>query len=498
MMKVICITSLLALLNVACVLRFTKTQDNKEETKPYKELQARYYLAFEKHLYVSVDSLYQLDNKTRQVLQEKVLTDEQVIEVKKLHHKLKSYLIFLQIAKPIDANGVIKTEVAAFFLDQLRQQSAEQIDLTADNEEFYQLVRKGQHQKELSALEKRLFVDTLLDKIIVMANESAAKHKVWVEGNSNLPKLTAQINKIIRQLNKVISELNSINSRGRKNFLSFNKVDLTNPEIVFLNQQYEFILMQAANTGILPIFFTESFKKRSGRVNLTSWEGVNNKLLVELTLQTTAKTLQELEQTIANRVQTIKELKKNPKIDDKQVYQLLIDNEVSAAQLILQNPQHTLTVSHYIDRYQRRGKLTSTNLLKGILTTVGVGTLLALGGSFFLPIGALLGKALVISTVANFTWLGLSINDSISAHNRYLAMEQAMLTGTSEQVKDNLSFLRKVEATRLRAILSGTIGLSLGASSLGPILRSIHNGTKPMQISALSHVVNPKRKFVFE
>ena len=487
---------MLTLLNVACVIQRTKTQD-ADKAKPYKELQARYYLAFEKHLYVNVDNLYQLDTQTRQVIQEKVLTAEQTIEIKKLHHKLKSYLIFLQIAKPIDANGIIKTEVAAFFLDQLRQQSAQQIDLTADNEEFYQLVRKDQH-KQLSILEKRLFVDTLLDKIIAMAKQSATRHKVWVEDNNNLPKLTAQINDINRRLNRVIGELNNINSKERKNFLSFNKIDLTNPDIVFLNQQYEFILMQAANAGILPIFFTEHFKQHSGRVNLTSWEGVNNKPLVELSLQVTSKILQELKQKIAERVQTLENLKKRPTIDDKQVYQLLIDNEVSVAQLILQDPQHILAVNFYIDRYRHSNKLTSTTLLKGILTTVGVGTLLALGGSFFLPIGALLGKALVISTVANFTWLGLSINDSIVAHNRYLAMEQAMLTGTSEQVKDNLQFLRKVEATRLRAILSGTIGLSLGASSLGPILRSIHNGTKPMQINALSQVVNPKRKFVFE
>ena len=498
MIKLIYLTSLLVLFNVACVLQFTKTRDD-DKGEPYKELEARYYLAFEKHLYVNVDSLYELDTKTRQVLRKKILTDEQVIEVNKLHHKLKSYLIFLQIAKPIDNNGVIKTEVAAFFLDQLRQQSAKQIDLTKNNEEFYQLVRKDQH-KDLSALEKRLFADTLLDKIIVMAKESSARHKVWVEGNSNknLPKLNAQINDTIRQLNRVIAELNNINNRERKNFLSFNKVDLTNPDIVFLNQRYEFILMQAASAGILPVFFTESFRKHGGRVNLTSWEGVNNKPLVELSLQTTDMILRELAEKIASRIQTLENLKKRPTIDDQEVYQLLIDNEVSVAQLILQEPQHILAINFYIDRYRHSSKLTSTDFLKGILTTVGVGTLLALGGSFFLPIGALLGKALVISTVANFTWLGLSINDSIVVHNRYLAMEQAMLTGTSEQVRDNLSFLRKVEATRLRAILSGTIGLSLGASSLGPILRSIHNGTKPMQINALSHVVNPKRKFVFE
>lgn len=498
MMKVIYITSLLALLNVSCVIQLTKPQEDKKQIT-YKELQTRYYLAFEKHLYVNIDSLYQLDTKTREALAEKLLTSEQNVEIKKLHHKLKSYLVFLQIANPVDANGVIKTEVAAFFLDQLRQQSAEQIDLADSNEEFYQLMLKGQ-QQELTTLKKRIFVDSLLNKIIVMAEESATKHKLWAEGNGgkNLPKLTAEINDTIRRLNRVIGELNNINNKGRKNFLSFAKVDLTDPEIAFLNQQYEFILIQAANKGVLPIFFAESFKNHSGRVNLTSWEGVNNKPLVELSLQVTAKILQELKQKVSSRVQTINNFKKNSTIGDQEIYQLLIDNEVSVAQLILQSPQHSLALKFYIDRYRHKSKMTSTNLLKGVLTTVGVGTLLALGGSFFLPIGAVLGKALIISTVANFTWLGLSINDSIVAHNRYLAMEQAMLTGTSEQIKDNLDFLRKVEATRLRAILSGTIGLSLGASSLGPILRSIHNGTKPMQINALSRVVNPKGKLVFE
>ena len=66
----------------------------------------------------------------------------------------------------------------------------------------------------------------------------------------------------------------------------------------------------------------------------------------------------------------------------------------------------------------------------------------------------LLSKAIIISAAANFGWIALNVSDSVITHNRQLMMERALLSGTSQQISDNLKMLQEFEAARKNAILS--------------------------------------------
>ena len=252
--------------------------------------------------------------------------------------------------------------------------------------------------------------------------------------------------------------------------------------------------MKAAQQSILPIFFTDIFTKRSGKIHLRSWEEwlSNNKMLTDVTLTTVAQAVVELKKEIIARWATIRKLQQSKRpIKEKDIYNWLSSNEVAAARLLLQSPEHAAVVNYLIYKYEHRvDNKKWQKIIKGALSTIGIGTLLIFAGSFtpLLSINAVLSKAIVISSAANLGWVLLNINESLVVRSYHLRLEQSLLTGTSQRISDNLELLRQFEATRKNAILSGALGLSMTAASYNLILKSLNSSSRPFLSSYIHNL----------
>lgn len=479
---------------IACIQDYGSRQRiNRENFLSYEELHVFYYLAFEKHLYISQNELQKLEKETRAALASGIIPSKKITQVKKWHHKLKSYLSYLSITQPTDVNGVIKTEMSALFLNQLRRESSDRIDLNSPNENFFQLVQKRKVNLNVDENMKRNFFRLLITNTLNATEKSITRyHHIFPFTETDtvcqevdckqqlayplltfadLKTVTDLVNATITRLNRIITEINSVAK--------------DDPATTSVRQKYEFILYKSAQQGILPIFFTKIFQKRSGKIYLHNqgiFRKVTNNLLTAVTSSTVAQAIVELKKELVSYRVELKKLKEKKRLSpsDETIYQWIISNEITVSRLILQNPEHAVIVSFFLHKYKPEKK--TMKFIVGALTTIGIGTLAIFTANFLvpsLPFGSLLGKAIIISTGANFGWVGIGLLKNFTAHNRYLMMERALLTGTSSQVSESLEFLRKFEASRKSLIISGTIGLSLNSTAFNQILKSINNGTRP-------------------
>lgn len=477
---------------IACIPDFGSRQHaDEDDLLSYEELHVFYYLAFEKHLYINPDELSKLEKETRAALAEGIIPPEKITQVRKWHHKLKSYLSYLNIAQPTDINGVIKTEISALFLDQLRRESSVNIDLNYPNEDFFQSVQRGEIDLKVNTSMKQKFFRTLIADILAATEKSIIRYHhmfpfvemgtVCQEINckqslvsppqvfTNIRTVTDLVNATITRLNKAITDLHGIDST----------------DSVSKRQKYEFILYESAQQGILPIFFTEFFKKKSGKIYLRSqgtFREIKNNLLTAVTPHTVAQAMLEIKNEFVSYRTELKKLNTKQRLSptDKTLYNWIISNEITVSRLILQHPEYAIIVSFFLHKYEPDKK--AMKFIVGALTAAGISTLAIFAANLLvpsLPFGSILGKAIIISTGANFGWLGISALKNFNDHNRCLMMERAILTGTSHRVSDSLEFLRKFEASRKSLILSGTIGLSLSSTAFNQILKSINNGTRP-------------------
>lgn len=515
-MQIISLTSMLLL--SACILQ-VKTASKRDHAvmiDTFFELQVLYYLAFEQRAYIQLDELYELDSKTAQALRADNIPPEHVSRVKRWHHKLRSYIVFLLTTQPTDNSGIIKTEMSSLLLHQLRNQSSEQIDLALSNQDFYRRMRAGKIATTASSKEAvQVFFDNLLAAVLVM-NEQAlsnyqhmfafedsesvalcrrAKHDdcqelaaLPVAGTAKTltrDTITAMVNKTIGKLNKVIAELQRLEV-GRSDSRVYHATNLRDAQISARYQEYELVLMDAAQRGILPIFFTAVFRKMSGNIYPSSAEKLrrsDSRLLTQVSAYTITQAVAQLKQELVTHWAEIRKTQqRRHRIDEKTIYLWTKSNEIAVARLLLQRPQYSPVVNFLLHRYEHEVEDKSLQkLIKAALTTVGIGTLALFATSFtpLLPVNAVLSKATIISVAANFGWIPLNISESVVTHNRQLMMQRALLSGTSQQISTNLKMLQEFEAARKKAILASTIGLSMSAGAYNQILKSVNSSSRP-------------------
>ena len=515
-MRIILLT--LILLLSACILKVITPSkpDAGVVVDAFSELQVLYHLAFEKHAYIQLEELYNLDEKTAQALRDEVLPAKHVRRVKRWHHKLRSYIVFLLTMQPTDDNGVIKTEMSSLLLHQLRDQSPLHIDLSLSNKNFYYSVRAGEvATTDSSEANAQVLFGDLLDTVLSMNEQAINKYYSMFAFERSEPvelcrkqkyddcqemqvsrsfsatralardKVTLIVNKTIRRLNKAVSDLQRLKVEQTKSQVS-QEIGSHNIQTSSKYQEYELVLMNALQQGILPIFFTDIFKKMSGRISLGGDEEERRsiyKLLTEVSSYTITQAVVELKKELVTHWSEIRKTQRNRhRLDQKTIYLWLYSNEIAAARLLMQNPKHAPVVNYLFHRYEHEVEDRKLQkIIKAALSTVGIGTLMLFGASFtpLLHINAALSKAIIVSVAANFGWIGLSVSDSVVVRNRQLIMERALLSGSSRQVSHNLKLLQEFEAARKNAILSSTIGLSMSAGSYNQILKSLNSSSRP-------------------
>ena len=516
-MRIVALT--LIMLLTACILpvRTAPARDAAMMIDAFFELQVLYHLAFEQHAYIQLDELYELDNKTTQAVLADNIPPEHVQQVRRWQHKLRSYIVFLLTMQPTDDSGVIKTEMSALLMHQLRTQSSAQIDLSLSNQDFYRRMRAGEIATTDSSAEGvQLFFGDFLRTALAMNEQAIHKYQNMFVFDDSEPvalcrqakydncqelealhssgantktlmrdTVTKMVNQTIKELNKVITELQRLEVE-RLDSRVLQATDFYSTQVSARSQEYELILMAAAQRGILPIFFTKVFRKMSGNIHPSGygeWRRAHNKLLTEVSASTVSQAVTELKkELIAYWAEIRKAQQHRHRIDEKTIYLWTHSSEIAVAQLLLQKPQYAPVVNFLLHRYAHEVQDKRwQKMIKTALTTIGIGTLALFATSFtpILLINALLSKAIIISAAANFGWIALNVSDSVITHHRQLMMERALLSGTSQQISDNLKMLQEFEAARKSAILSSTIGLSMSAGAYNHILKSLNSSSRP-------------------
>ena len=530
------------ILITSCVLnsKFLPSSSDEEKADKYRELMVGYYTDFfEKSTRINFSELHSLEKKTREALQNNGIGEKHIDVVKRWHHKLKSYLSFVHIDREnlTDDNGVIKESLSVLILNRLRNQPSRQIDLDESNEDFFQkVIAEKINTTNVSDFEKQFFFKKLIAKNISMTEKSTrkyrrlfpftktsflslclkknhpgcsqlvaeeAKDKFQEEPFADAKEVTELVNKFINNLNKIITLLSKFHVT-KKTFFIFNETDFEDKNVILLYTQYEMILAQAAQRGVLPVFFAESFRKKSGNIYLNNWGGlkeVKHLPLTAVTQKTIEESILEMKQEILKRWIELKKLATEEKeVSEKTIYKWVINSEISVAQLILQNPKHAIVTVFLLNKFQHEARDPKLlRVIRRIIETTEIAAVvvifggMALGSIFpafsaFSVATGLTGKAIIVATAANFGWVGTSSVRAAITQNRYLMLERSLLTGTSQRISDNMELLREFRNTRKNAIISGTIGLGFSIPAMKYVMKHMYDGKRIFVIDIIGGI----------
>ena len=518
---------LLALVSNACLLRFHSAPQSSEAE--FEQLRKHYALAFENSALIDIAALHALEAKTSQLLQRNLFSGEQLTTVRRWQHKLHSYLAWLSLAQPINEYGLLKQDMLTLFVNQMRNTSVQHIEFDPAAAKFFQQVQAGRiNAYDVSVAEKQVFFQALRQAVMAATANSVKTYQRmfafeptgWQQlcrkqDASHCERLDSRaadkghvyadaravadaVNKIIVKLNELRLDLKNTNTvdnwgifdevadelidvREEIRWKIFQEIDFESEKVVYLFQQYESVLLTAAQEGILPLFLTQIFQKRSGNLFLkrkTFIKDITNQLLTEVTAATAQLAIVEMKKNIMQRWVELQKLQYQVKlVSDAKLYEWIINNEVIAARLMVQQPRFIPAVVDIVSELQQRQRDTLfKRAVRGVLLTVGVASVLVTLSSRLLSAAGLFAASIVVGDVINFGEVTVGVFDSMALHNRYLMLEQSLISGTSLRIGDGLELLREFHTARKKAIFSGAIGVPLNIGALLYIARRI--GTK--------------------
>ena len=449
-----------------------------------------------------------------------------------------------------------KDHLCSIIIRGMQSLAIEDLSFRESNEQFYQEVLAGKHDKfyftdqtqgqrnvnlqrewyhTVSETEKNDFFQALVIELLAIIEQTMQHHqqmfpssKDWVEhciearavrnqanerecgqlvriASTNdqpqyqdLKHLLAKLNEYIDKLNEIRKQINKIVDTpvrfGQQPTVKenlwfvplFNVVNVVHPEMIQLHEQHQAIVFDSAKDGLLAILLDKYGKSlylnRRGqfaglakvrysilpRFKETSYYSSKKLLrqqLNKLNLQLTKVWLKTKQATLKNK-------------SDQEIYLWLISNELATARLLARDPRHAKVVGHLLANYQDASttpKLLQTSKTITHRFDVTMIAVSIVGGIIFPPAGVALA---IIATTANFLWVANATADAVIAHNRYKRVEQAILTGNSQQVKAGLKLLDQSKNKISKAIFSGTAGTLLSASSIRGIAKGIDSGAK--------------------
>ena len=461
---------------------------------------------------------------------------------------------------PQMANSKKIQGLSSLILNRMRNADATRINPEQSNSEFYQQVKADKHDNEnVSQQAKDNFSRALINKSLELTEKSVRKyHRLFPfvqqsyaavckevaaadclqlrmqdsaddfqeQPFTSVELVTAEVNKTITDLNTIIAMLSSLKAT-KDVFFIFKETDFDNVAVMRLYHAYEMTLFNAARRGFLPVLLAPTFRARSGNIYLQHKGGldflqrlglkkdiahaageIKNPLLTEVSHTAVEQSIAEIQRTTIVRWVKLHELKsKNKTFSDKELYQWSIVNEISTAQVVLQEPAHSITVTHLLNRYQDKNRDPLVlRIIRGVTEAVEISLFpIMLGGASLLTFiypplagAGLVGKAIIAATAANFVWVGVAGASTALTHQRWLQLEHALLTGSSERYEDNLKLLREFHKTRRNAIVAGTIGLPMSVPSIKFALNHMYEGKKTLLIDMVAGIFSARDEFGYE
>ena len=434
----------------------------------------------------------------------------------RLHHKLRSYISFLTIARQHEERLLyddpneqsqrhllwikkIKHDLVGMMAKQLRGAKSNDIDLAITNDSFYRQVTADDFTlPKVTRSDQQEFFVALMAELIATSEQSIIHYnslfafettdprdlcsfwkrkrckKIKITGEqdfsyTDVSEFTELVNNYIRQANKLNSEFYFIQTDGS-----------STEKIADFKERYQQFLAKAMHFGLVPLFLTDTFQDKSGNnffIDLTS-PAIPAKLLTEVTAHTVKLMVAELKKDLVNRWLELKDNKKVPK--ENKIYQWLVVNEAVTARTMLQKPQHSLVVISLLNKHQdnpnnpqwlrdSRGitdvaDLTQSGMIGAMFvrwlirkTQSAVNLLPVIGKfTFFFALAGLL---------INLPYIVISVIEYGYARYRYAIVQQAIQSGSSTCVVSASRLQPKVD-TRQRLVVSSMIGLSLTVVAL--------------------------------
>ena len=265
--------------------------------------------------------------------------------------------------------------------------------------------------------------------------------------------------------------------------LNATKVDSSNTKVIEAIDNYKLSLIEAGKKGVLPIIFANAVQKKIGSLHLNHMDRffgfgqVEYKQLKQLSHQDIEKAIAEVKhELIVNWVKMQATLVDTKTIDERKIYGTILNNEIAVAQLLLQNPTHAVVITNLLHKFQHKPvtpKWLRTFKNFSLATDLIFIPIAILGGFVTGGVGTI--PLLLMANAVNFLWIGSAAAEQLVARNRYRMVEQALLTGTSEQVERGMAIMREFHEKQRNLIVSGAIGAPLTLGNRALIANSLDN-----------------------
>lgn len=310
-------------------------------------------------------------------------------------------------------------------------------------------------------------VDTMLPRSFTSATELTAE----------LNAIIAKLNEHRTALNAILQEAGATQKRGLVLpwFKLINEANLSDYEVVKKWEEYMNTAVEYAKDGYLPLLFSDALQKQSGDVHLNRrgrWLGfgkVELSLLKQVDDATTTKAVVELKEQLVSSWLELRDKEQETYTgkEGEHLFQLAISHELSVAQLLMQQPEHAVTLNHLLLDYQFDSctpKWLRAFQNASMAIDLAFIPVVLLAG--FISGGAAIVPLMLIANAVNFLWVGVSHFRERVAANRYKMLQRALLSGNSTQVAEGLKRLEKLHRNRKEMIVSGTLGSGLTLANM--------------------------------
>ena len=346
---------------------------------------------------------------------------------------------------------------------------------------YPQRQQKNTHCQQLA--QQLLQADLAAGNALTFADATALQQYV----NTVVLNLNATIDRLDRLIHGADGNRPATKKETLFVFPILNTVDLGNSNVVNAYDNYMQILLAAARDGLLPLLMV--YYQQQLHLNMRgAWGGLKAMRYTPLTYPLSRKLEESVATLYDHLVSRWLELQesrtKQERTKEKAIYHLLVNNDVAAARLILQDPAYALPVTELFDKYQDDNRIPKwLQLFKSWTYRMDMLFLPLTLAALFVAGGAFVPLVAGIAVSINFFWVGVTGAETHLARKRYAMMERALLSGNSTQIKRGAQLLRELHDKRRSLVAAGAIGVPLSIPSLKMAVQGV-NGFKALAIDA--------------
>ena len=188
-----------------------------------------------------------------------------------------------------------------------------------------------------------------------------------------------------------------------------NEIDSNNARVVKTFDQYNDLLVDAAQTGILPVLLSKTSQKASGELHLNTvgkffgLGGINYQQLKHVDKQSVAAAIVEVKGELVARWFELQRFATQKTVaQNKIIYDWMLNNEITVARLIMQDPTHVIAVNSLLLEF---GSAPITSKLLRVFKQATMAVDIA-----FFPLLLIAGVATGGLAVAPLMYMAISVN----------------------------------------------------------------------------------------